>query len=99
MKKIGDILQGAAFAEYRRRAQSGEDINAVINNALAQTGASARCKALSVKDGELTLAAASPSDAAMLRQMLPALTVALNKANTKQNGDLTITRIRLRIQP
>ncbi|MGI9337680.1 MAG: DciA family protein [Gammaproteobacteria bacterium] len=98
MKKLGDILQGAAFAEYRERAQLGGEINAAINAALAQTGTTARCKALSIKDGELTLAAASPAEAAMLRQLLPALTAALNKTKTGKDG-ITIRQIRLRIQP
>ena len=94
MKKLGDILGGAAFAEYRKRAQRGENIDATIQEALAKTGTQARCKALSVKDGELTLAAPSPAEAAVLRQLLPALAAALNTNNIKG-----ITQIRLRIQP
>lgn len=93
MKKIGDILHGAAFAEYRARARRAENINAAVNAALATTGITARCKAISIQDGELTLAAASPAEAAMVRQLLPALKAALNKAGE------AITDIKLYTQP
>lgn len=94
MKRIGDILNSAAFGDLRARAKRGDDINGAVREVLSAAGLSARCRALAVNDnGELTLAVASPAEAAAVRQMLPSLLAALN-----DNGE-NISAIRLRIQP
>ncbi len=105
MKKIGDILASATFAECREQARRGENLDAAVHRALAEAGLGARCRALSLTGGLLTLAVASPAEAAAVRQILPAIVAALNNANEKsesgkgETGGETIMQIRLRIQP